>query len=152
MSNATMRRHQRQKFTDGFRAALFDSDLISTRLALATAEMCWAIMLLWPGDTFERPTYTVMSHVAPELVWAIAFLVTSVVQFSIVVYGAYRERWAHWFAGWNACIWGYTVVAMLLSVYPPPAAIGGELALMISAIWIWVRPIIMRHGERLHHA
>lgn len=40
-----------KRFLGGMTSALFDSDLVATRLALAFAEMCWAIMLFWP---FER--------------------------------------------------------------------------------------------------
>ena len=36
-----------KRFVSGMSAALFESDLVATRLALAFAEMCWAIMLLW---------------------------------------------------------------------------------------------------------
>lgn len=51
----------------GMSRALFDSDLIATRLALFIAEALWATMLFWPGDTFERPTYSAMGVIAPEL-------------------------------------------------------------------------------------
>ena len=51
----------------GMSSALFDSDLIASRLALFLAEALWAIMLFWPGDTFDRPTYSEMAEVAPEL-------------------------------------------------------------------------------------
>ena len=41
----------------GMSSALFDSDLIASRLALFLAEALWAIMLFWPGDTFDlQPT------------------------------------------------------------------------------------------------
>lgn len=38
-------------------AAIFDSDLIATRLLLAFAEFLWAAMLFWPGYTFKRKNY-----------------------------------------------------------------------------------------------
>jgi hypothetical protein len=37
---------------------------------------------------------------------------------------------------------------MLASVYPPPAAIGGEIALALSAFWIWLRPILQCEVDR----
>ena len=52
----------------GMSSALFDSDLIASRLVLFLAEALWAIMLFWPGYTFDRPTYSEMAKVAPELV------------------------------------------------------------------------------------
>lgn len=139
-----------KRLLPGMTTALFDSDLIATRLALALAELLWALMLAWPGDTFARPTYSLMRWIAPEAAWAIAFLLTSILQYVIVADGACRTRWARWFATWNALLWVTTIAAMLLSIYPPPAAIGGEVALMVSAVWIWARPLIERRWERLY--
>lgn len=134
------------RIVDPLSKALFDSDLISTRLTLALAEMCWAFMLLWPGDTFDRPTYFLMSKLMPELAWALIFVVTSIVQFTIVLRYAFHKPWARVFATWNAGLWVATVGSMLLSVYPPPAAIGGEIALVVAALWIWARPLILEKG------
>lgn len=61
------------RIVSGISRALFDSDLIATRLALFLTEALWSIMLFWPGDTFARPTYSWMGAVAPEPVWALAF-------------------------------------------------------------------------------
>lgn len=135
------------RLVSGMRAALFDSDLIASRLALAFAELCWAIMLFWPGDSFVRPTYTVMSHIAPEWCWGWAFLFTALIQFSIVAFELCKTRGAWLFAGWNTVLWVTAIVAMVVSVQPPPAAIGGEIALAVSALWIWVRPLIIKRGE-----
>lgn len=138
----------KRRIVSGMCAALFDSDLIATRLALALAELLWALMLFWPGDTFSRPTYSLMREIAPEACWASVFLVTAAIQYSIVALDACQSTGARWFAGWNATLWATTIGAMLLSVYPPPAAVGGEMALMVSAVWIWLRPIIISRGER----
>ena len=132
----------------GMSRALFDSDLIATRLALFLAEALWAVMLFWPGDTFERPTYSAMEMVAPELVWACAFGISAVLQICIVIYQQCGRAWAHTFAAWNAVLWGASVVLMFKGVYPPPAAIGGEIALAVSAMWIAIRPAILQRGER----
>lgn len=137
-----------QRIVNGMSRALFDSDLIATRLALFLAEALWAVMLFWPGDTFARPTYGLMGTVADELVWAVAFGVSSILQLGIVVYAQCRSPWARVFAAWNAVLWAGTVGLMLASVYPPPAAIGGELALAVSAVWIAVRPVMLARWER----
>lgn len=138
----------RQRFMSAFCRALFDSDLVASRITLALAELLWAIMLFWPGDTFGRPTYTLMSHVANESVWAGVFLLSAVTQISIVAMEDFYSAFARYFAAWNAVLWCYTVASMLLSVYPPPAAIGGEVALALSAAWIWLRPIVLMEGYR----
>ena len=134
----------------GMSRALFDSDLIASRLALFLAEALWAIMLFWPGDTFDRPTYSEMAKVAPELVWATAFGISAVLQISIVIYDQYDRTWAHVFAAWNALLWWASIALMLAGVYPPPAAIGGEAALAVSALWIAVRPLYFLTWERRH--
>jgi len=126
--------------------ALWDSDLIASRISLALSEFFWAVMLLWPGDTFTRPTYALMHKAANEEVWGILFLASAVTQMSIVLMDDMHSRFARYFAGWNAALWTYVVTSMLISVQPPPAAIGGEIALALIAVWIWARPNILAHG------
>lgn len=130
--------------------AIFDSDLIATRLTLAMAELCWALMLFWPGETFDRPTYTVMAHVMSEPAWAAVFALSSVTQFAIVLRNEFDSAGARIFSMWNAALWVFSVGSMLLSVYPPPAAVGGELSLMVAALWVWARPLILEKGARRH--
>jgi hypothetical protein len=126
--------------------ALFDSDLVATRIILALAEWLWAILLLWPGDTFGRPTYKMMAHVMTEEAWALTFLLMASLQTTIVLTESFHNVYARAFAGLNAAIWVFIVVSMLLSVYPPPAAISGEIALALGATWVWLRPIIEMRG------
>ena len=137
--------------SDRVAAAIFDSDLIATRLLLAFAEFLWAVMLFWPGDSFGRPAYVLMAELATEEVWACAFGVTSYLQFRIVLNGRQNTLWAHYFALWNSLLWAVVVGSMLLSVYPPPAAIAGEISLMVAAAWVWVRPMILMYYARLAH-
>jgi hypothetical protein len=139
-----------QKVTSALSRALFDSDLVASRLTLAIAEFIWGVLLFWPGETFARPTYLGMAHVMHEEAWALVFLVSAATQFSIVIQAEYHCWLARYFAAWNAVLWAYCVVSMLLSVYPPPAAISGEVALAIMATWIWVRPFILLKG--IEHA
>lgn len=136
------------RIVDPLTRAIFDSDLISTRLTLGLAEAFWALMLLWPGDTFDRPTYSLMGQTAPEWAWMLIFGLTSALQFSIVLRGDFHTPFARIFATWNAGLWCAIVGSMLLSVYPPPAAIGGEAALAVAALWIWARPLLIERGER----
>jgi hypothetical protein len=126
--------------------ALWDTDLIASRIILAMGELFWAIMLFWPGDTFGRPTYTHMALIMSEVMWGFVFLLSAVSQLSIVSANNFHSVYARWFALWNMILWGFTVTSMLLSVYPPPAAIGGEIALAIAAGWIWLRPHLLVEG------
>lgn len=136
------------RIVSGLSRAFFDSDLIAARLILFIGEVAWAVMLWWPGDTFARPTYGAMGKVAPELVWALAFSVSAVLQLRIVVFEQQHTTAAHIFAAWNALLWCSVVGMMLHSVYPPPAAIGAEIASACAAVWIAVRPFILARGAR----
>lgn len=126
----------------------FYSDLHGTRFLLAMAEFMWAITLFMPGDTFGRPTYTVMSHVMPENAWALIFMLSAVTQLSILIRMDYHSRFSTYFAGWNSILWWFVVVSMYMSVSPPPAAISGETALAFGAAWIWVRSGLKLKGVR----
>lgn len=136
------------KIINSFSRVLWDTDLIATRCTLALGEFFWAVMLLWPGDTFGRPTYDHMALVMNEEMWGVLFLVSCVTQISIVLMNDMHSRFSRYFAGWNAILWSYTVVSMLLSVYPPPAAIGGEMAMAFGAVWIWIRPYFLAEGYK----
>jgi len=136
----------RQRLLQSTSRLLWDSDMVATRFILAYAELLWAIMLIWPGPTFGRPTYTEMATVMREEAWALVFLLSAITQVSIVLMEDFHSRFARYFAAWNAALWVFVVGSMLLSVYPPPAAIAGEIALAFSAFWIWLRPYILAEG------
>lgn len=132
------------KIVSALSRALFDTDLIMTRLLLATAEFLWGVMLAWQGDTFGRPTYAAMAKAMPENVWAAVFLLTSAAQLTIVLRGDMHSAFARYFAAYNALLWAFVVIGMLISVYPPPAAVAGEITLSIAAGWVFFRPYKLR--------
>lgn len=132
-----------QKMLCGLSRALWDSDLVATRVSLAIAEMFWAVMLLWSGDTFGRPTYAVMSHVMSEEAWGLVLLLSAVTQITIVMTDEFHHWFSRLFAAWNAVLWLFLCLSMITSVSPPPAAIGGEMAMAIAASWVWLRPYIL---------
>ena len=124
-------------------SALFESDLVTTRLTLAFAEFLWAVMLFWPGNTFDRPIYYAMSHVMSETAWGFVFLISCSLQAYIALYSHQNRDWAKIFANWNAILWVFVVGAAMFSVSPPPASMAGEFALTIAAIWLWLKPLIL---------
>lgn len=136
------------KYIETLSKALWDSDLIPTRVTLFLAELFWAVMLLWAGTSFERPSYANMSDIANEEVWGVVFAASACVQIGIVVTGNIHSTLAKYFAMWNALLWIFVVTSIIAAVFPPPAAIGGELALMLGASWIWVRPYILAIGYK----
>lgn len=117
----------------------FFGNLHSARFMLALAESVWFLTLIWPGDTFGRPTYTHMAQLASENTWAAIFLVTAICQWSILLSGRYHSTFAVTFSFWNMLLWWCVTVSMYLSVFPPPAAISGELSLAFGASWVYVR-------------
>jgi hypothetical protein len=118
---------------------VFHCDLHASRFILALAELVWGCTLLAPGDTFGRPTYLVMANVMSEECWGSVWVLSALIQFYILYSGKYHSRFAVIFAGFNSVLWWFITVSMYLSVNPIPAAISGELALAISAAWIWIR-------------
>ena len=132
------------KLLQGLSRALWDSDLVATRISLAIGEMAWAIMLLWPGDTFGRPTYLMMSHTMTEEAWGFLLLLSAATQITIVMCDEYHHWFSRLFAAWNGMLWAFLVLSMMLSVSPPPAAIGGEIAMAMAACWVWLRPALLR--------
>ena len=137
---------------------VYGSDLYATRFMLGVAELTWALSLFWPGATFGRPTYHGMQQIMPEEMWATAFLLTGLIQFQILASQRFHTKFAVTFAAWNSFLWTVSVLSMYMSVYPPPAAISGELALAFGASWVFIRsgvpaiPFERRHthgGDRI---
>ena len=128
------------------REVLFDSDMVATRTLLAIAELIWAINLLWPGASFERSTYSTMALLADEKVWGLAFLITSYVQWQIVIIGEFHSKMARGFSYWNALLWCYCAGSIYASVYPPAAALSAELTLALASFWICIRPLLHKES------
>lgn len=134
-----MLNHSKEKAHRRLLYIALKGNLHSIRLTLAIAEVFWVITLLWPGDTFSRPTYSVMGGIMGEFGWGVVFLGTAICQWGILLIGSYHSRFAQVFAAWNMTLWCFVVTSMYMSVYPPPAAISGEAALALAAGWIFVR-------------
>ena len=118
---------------------LWGSDLIATRFFIATASLIWGFLLFWPGETFGRPTYDMMAKFASEPVWAILFTLHGVLSLYALLYNI-KSKSLLVFDGVLGCLlWTGSCVAMLLSVYPPPAAISAEIVTAFASWWVLVR-------------
>ena len=126
---------------------LFFSDLHGIRFLLGFAEILWGITLLLPGDTFGRPTYSVMRSFATEELWAVVFISMGILQWSILASRQYHSRIAIVFSAVNAIFWCFITCAMYISVTPIPSAISGETALGVGASWVFIRTGIRRHAD-----
>lgn len=128
---------------------IWDTDLASGRFILAVAECIWAFMLFLPSNTFEVGKIGRESHmlaILPEIAWGFVFLISGCIQLGIVLYEHYDTKFAKIFAFFNACLWMLLVFSILVDTYPPLAGIAGEIALMLGAVWIWIRPYILAEG------
>jgi uncharacterized membrane protein len=124
---------------------MWDTDLIYSRFTLALAEFIWALILLMPGNTFPTSEFPKLGFMS-ENIWGIIFLISGVIQTMIILYEHMHNKFARRFAMINAIMWIYLVFAILIDTYPPVAGIAAEFALMIIAVWIWVRPYILAEG------
>lgn len=131
-----------QKLLNGLSLALWDSDLVATRVLLSIGEFLWAIMLFWPVVTFNRPTYSVMFLVMSEEAWGFVLLLSAITQLTLVMSANYHHWFSRLFAAWNASLWSFLVISVLIS--SPSETIGGEFALALAASWIWLRPYILK--------
>lgn len=124
-----------------------------TRLLLALASFLWAFQLLLPSDVFTRSTYKLMAEVAPEEVWAIAFLIHAIWSF-YTLKANIRNRFSLALDAFLGCLlWTSSTLLCFaahypfhingffnqLAAYPPPAAMSGEITTSIAAWWHLVR-------------
>ena len=80
-----------------------------------------------------------MADFATEIEWANVFLISACIQLYLIYKNDYTTKFSYAFAAWNSLLWLFVCASMYLSVYPPPAAISGELSLAIGATWVWLR-------------
>ena len=128
-----------QTLRERLRHLMFNIDMEGTRFTLSFAAIIWSIMLFWAGDTFSRPTYTYMAAIADELTWATLFGLQGV----FAMYSLLSEKKNRFLLSADALLgcllWSSSCVAMLASVYPPPAAISAEIAAAFASWWVLVR-------------
>lgn len=126
---------------------MWRSDLEATRFSLALGSILWAGLLFWPGQLFspERQTYSVMSAIAPELVWATLFLVQGVAMFYSLVWGYKSSALFLSDAVLGCALWTTSTLACFvahyqsLSTYQPPAAMSYEVMGALASWWCLVR-------------
>ena len=123
------------------------SDLEATRFSLAVGSLLWAALLFWPGELFTpaRTTYHLMAKIAPEEVWALAFLVQGLVMIYSLLWG-YKSRLSFFLDALLGCVlWTTSTVACFvahfnsLSTYQPPAAMAYEIMGALASWWCLVR-------------
>lgn len=133
---------------------LLTAPMFHTRLIIAMSSLTWAFLLGMPGETFgpARKTYLIMSMMAPEVIWAIFFMVHGVVALLALMSGV-RNWFTLTFDGFlGAILWTSSTAACFavywdtslpwmtaLSNYAPPAAMSAELWVAIASWWHLVK-------------
>ena len=137
--DASLRIHTRRNIRRRLNYLLWCSDLEATRFTLAMAALMWALLLFWPGETFSRPTYSLMGQMAPEWAWASLFGLQGTVMLYSLLTGWRNALVMVVDAVLGCALWSASCIAMLLSIYPPPAAISAEIAAAFASWWVLVR-------------
>lgn len=121
------------------RCLFWTTDITPIRFFIACSSVLWGILLFWPGDTFSRPTYFIMAKFASENMWAGLFSLSGFIGLMSIFYDVKHKISLIGEALLGVTLWSSSCIAMLLSVYPPPAAISAEVVAAISSWWILVR-------------
>ena len=126
---------------------LMNSDTTMVRLILGMSSLLWSIMLFWPGDTFGRPTYALMEKWFSEEVWASLYLVHAITAIISVLFKQVKY-FSVLSEGVLGCfMWSSSCFLMLLSVYPPPAAISAEIVVAFASWWVLARYPVVHGGK-----
>lgn len=110
------------------------------RLLLGIASLCWAALLFAPGETFLRPLYPIMAHLASEPHWAAAFAVHGLFVLWLLINPRPYPVLA---------VVTHTIGLMLFSAsgfclflarpWPLPASAGVDLSFALAALWVLIR-------------
>jgi len=102
----------------------------------------WAIFLLLPEETLNRPTYRHMADVLPnDDCWAALFVIVASLQLWRLYAVTTRKaiRWEYCLKIVACAIWSYVGLACMLSLYPPPAAMSDTLVIAFGCWWDLLR-------------
>jgi hypothetical protein len=114
------------------------------RFIVANSAVYWFVFLVWPGMTMDRPTYTGMRLIGDDYTWSAIFLLTAILQYLRLEIWIRTTKKALVIDTITAFVWTFTTTSMTLSVYPPPAAIAGEISIAFVAIWLWIHARLER--------
>ena len=124
------------------RNMFWGTDIRPAQIMLGLSSLLWALMLVYPGNTFERQTYAVMAVLGSEYAWAAAFALVGVSQLYNSFISVLPEIPA-WFSKFDTflcfVVWATAACSILIAQHPPPAAIAGEIVMAFAAFWVFVR-------------
>jgi hypothetical protein len=134
---------------------IWESDLLSARFSIAIGSLFWAALLWWPGVLFtpQRTTYRLMSEIASEDMWGLAFFIHGVFAFTTLLTDIKGRIMFAGDAAAGAIIWTTATTTCFAShwmhsiIYAPPAAMSAELSLMLASWWYLIRWIVRFQQE-----
>lgn len=151
----------RRKLTTRIRYLLWHSDLEATRLMLGLSAILWALFLAWSGDLFPtaaevaagrgRMTYAIMGQVMTENQWAALWLLQGSVMLWSLATGARNTVLMCVDAVLGVLLWSVCVASSFVVYWPsgdflhavmrynPPAAMAGEVGMVLASWWVLVR-------------
>ena len=122
-----------------------ETDLIATRFMLSLGSLFWGAMLLFPGETFSRPMFTVLSEVMPEIFWGILFLISGFAGLYSLFCGYVKKILIVIDSLLGCFLWTSITIGMLLSAFTvgnnssAPAAASPAIVLAMESWWILIR-------------
>lgn len=102
----------------------------------------WAIFLLFPEDTLDRPTYRHMREVLPDdEYWAALFIAVATLQLWRLYATTSRKaiKWEYLLKIIACSMWSFVGLACMFSLYPPPAAMSDTLVIAFGCWWDLLR-------------
>jgi hypothetical protein len=126
-----------------FKRIFLHGDLSMIKIAIAMASLMWAFMLYAPGNTFSRPTYSVMLHTMSETSWATFFCAHGL----IAVWAVLWQRTDRWLiicdSVLGSLLWTGSCYMMIIAYSvtgdPLPAATGANIVIAVFSWWCLVR-------------
>lgn len=120
------------------------SETAPVRFFLAQAAALWAVALMLPGDSFNRPTFAYAQVMAPEGVWCVAFGLYAVAAFWRVFTDAQPGGGMCALAVNTVGLFLFSAMAFcVLSVgrggVEFPAGSAAHLSIAMAAMWVLVR-------------
>jgi len=126
---------------------LNSADLLALRLAIGTASLLLGIVLLSSRDSFDRPMFSVVKDIMPQLSWAWLFIVNGISTIYSLFCGL-KLRMCFYFGGvLGSILWTMMSLGMLFSTvwttnfseHSIHAGAAPAMAFMFASWWILYR-------------
>ena len=127
------------------RRFFFNVDLSALTLLVATNSISIGVMFELASGLFNRQSFYVIAHIANRHVWATCFVTSGVfLLISLLLRSVPLRRFEYWGVYLLApvmgfLVWTVSLLAMFLSIYPPPTATGLTTGSTLASIWILIR-------------